>query len=124
MRSEIRRITMTGAMLALVLIPLTAADKPAPQPAHKPAAAAAVRSVWPPETLSGKISFIEPGRKLLVVKDQSGVPFDMVITSKTHIESGNKSLTLKDLSQDANKSVSVRFVPERRGDVAESVRIG
>ena len=78
---------------------------------------------WAPETLSGKISMIDPNRGLLIVQDSDGVPFDMVVTSKTHITSGEHNITLKDLEQYQNKSVSVHYKPERRGDVAESVRI-
>lgn len=37
----------------------------------------------------------------------------------------NRTLTLKlkGLTQDMNKGISVNFTPERRGDVAKSIRI-
>ena len=47
----------------------------------------------------------------------------MTITPMTHIWSGNRKVTLEDLEQYQDKQVSVRFVPARRGDVAESIRI-
>jgi hypothetical protein len=58
------------------------------------------------------------------VDDSSGVPFDLTITPRTHIESGDRALSFQDLSQYQDKSVSIKFVPERRGDVAQSIRIG
>lgn len=66
---------------------------------------------------------VDPQRKLVVVQDPSGVPFDMLVTATTHIKSGDQRLTLRDLAQHQNKGVSVKFVPERRGDVAEAIRI-
>jgi len=105
---------LCGAVFAVLLaIPAVAAAK-----------ASAIRKSWPPETMSGKIATVEPDRKLLVIKSPDGVPFDMVITPKTRIKSGNQTLALKDLMQYPSKDVSVKFVPERRGDVAQSIRIG
>ena len=53
--------------------------------------AAAMRSAWPSETLSGKIAMVEPDRNLVVVKTSSGVPFDIVVSAKTRIESAFSS---------------------------------
>jgi len=84
---------------------------------------AAMRKAWPPEAVSGKITMVEPERKLVVVETSDGVPYDVVVTAKTRIKSGDQAVTLKDLTQDMNKTVTVRLVPERRGDVAQSIRI-
>ncbi|MBS1854917.1 MAG: hypothetical protein JST11_06100 [Acidobacteria bacterium] len=92
--------------------------------ARTPAKAAAMRAAWPPETLSGRIDQIVPGSHEIVVKDTSGVPFDFVVPHGTRIMNGDQAVTLKDLQRDRNQSVSVRFVPESRGDVALSIRIG
>jgi hypothetical protein len=106
---------LAGAVCALALaIPAAAGDK---------AIAAKTQSAWPPETLSGTITMVDRAQKLLVVQDPDKVTFDMVVTPKTHIKSGNESLTLQDLSRYQNQNVSIKFVPERRGDVAESIRI-
>jgi hypothetical protein len=88
-----------------------------------PLIAATMRSAWPPEFLSGKIVNVDPDRKLVVMQTPDGIPFDMVVTAKTLIKSGDQSIALKDLTRDMNQSVSVKFVPERRGDVAESIRL-
>jgi hypothetical protein len=101
-----------GACALLVGIPLMAANK-----------TAALRSVWPPETLSGTITMVDPAIKTVVIQTSDGIPFDMVVTGNTRIESGDRAITLQDLRQDMNKGVSVRFVPERRGDVARTIRL-
>jgi hypothetical protein len=59
----------------------------------------------------------------VVIQTAGGVPFDMVITGNTRIEKGNQTLTMQDLKQDMNQNVSVRFVPESRGDVARSIQL-
>ena len=79
---------------------------------------------WPAETLSGKITIVDPGEKLVVLQTPDGVSYDMLVGAKTRILSGDQSLTLRDLAADRNRSASVKFVPEGRGDVARSIRIG
>jgi len=88
------------------------------------ATSTAIRNAWPAETLSGTITTVEPGQKLVIVKGPDGVPFDVVVTPKTRIRSGDRVIAIKELTHYQNKDVSVRFLPERRGDVAESIRIG
>lgn len=117
------KLSILATACALVLaIPLTAANGPATKTKNM-TAAAATRTAWPPETLSGKITMVEPGQKLVVVETPDGVSFDMVVTAKTRIRAGDRAITLKDLTQDMNKTVSVQFTPERRGDVASLIRI-
>jgi len=67
---------------------------------------------------------VNPDRKLLVVDGPDQVPFDMVVTAKTHITYDGRAVPLKSLTRYQNQPVSIQFVPERRGDVAESIRIG
>lgn len=81
------------------------------------------RTAWPPETISGTISQVLPAQHLLIVNGPDGVPFDMRINKATRIESGQQRLMLRDLTTDQGKSVSVHFVPERSGDVAQRVNI-
>lgn len=113
---------LAGSACALVLaIPAAARDKP--PVTSTTAHSAALRSAWPPENLSGTITTADSKEDLMVVQGPYGVPFDMTITPRTHIWSGHRKISLQDLEQYRNKRVSVRFVPERRGDVAESIRI-
>src|SRR5690348_13698844 len=75
----------------------------------------------PPETISGKITMVVPDRKLMVVVSPDGVPYDVVVNGATRIKSGSRSVTLQGLEQYQNKNVTIKFIPERRGDVAESI---
>jgi len=113
-------ILATAACALLLAIPLAAADSPASKSAKKPAA---VRSMWPPETVFGTIMIVDPSLKTVVVQTSGGVPFDMVVTRNTRIKSGDRAITLQDLKQDTNKGVSVKFVPERRGDIARTIQL-
>ncbi len=126
LRVNSRIAALTGCALMLA-ISLAAANPPAARAPSSSVATAkanqAARRVWPPETLSGKITMVDPSHKLVVVQAQDGIPFDLVVTGKTSIKSGTQAITLNDLSQDLHKSVSVKFVPESRGDVARSINI-
>jgi len=105
---------LAGAAFAMLsAIPAVAGNDPQ---------ARQTRAAWPAETISGTISTVDSGQKVVVVTSDS-VPFDMIITPKTRIVAGSESVKFKDLGQYENKNVSVRFVPEGRGDVAESIRI-
>jgi hypothetical protein len=115
---------LATTMCALLVIPLTAATVPAAKTNKNIEKSASLPSAWAPETLSGTILTVDPNKNLVVVKTSDGVPFDMDITAKTRIKSGDRTMALKDLTQDVNKQVSVNFVPERRGDVARTIRIG
>ena len=125
MKVDLSFLASTACALWLA-IPLTAANAPAADANNRKnmTAATATRSAWPPDTLSGKISMVDPDRKLVVVETPDGIPFDLVLTTRTRIKSGDRAITLKDLTGDTNKTVSVKFIPERRGDVARSIEIG
>jgi hypothetical protein len=116
----------TAGCALLFAISMTAADKPVTKPhkaeVHKTAAKVATRH-WRPETLSGKIAMVDPAKKTVVVEGADGVPFDMIVTRATRIESGSQTLKLSDLASKSNQNASVHFVPERRGDVAQSIQI-
>jgi len=110
---------------ALLAVPLIASPKPMPAAEHGGARSTSTeRNAWPAEMLTGKIMMVDPAQHLLVVQDASGVPFDMVVTHTTRIRSGDQRLNLGDLTSDVNKNVTLRFTPERRGDVADSIHVG
>ncbi|MGA3242114.1 MAG: hypothetical protein ABSG03_38160 [Bryobacteraceae bacterium] len=83
----------------------------------------APRAMPRPETLSGKITMVDPARKLVVVQDSSGVPFDMVVSQSTRIKSASGPINWNDLNSDLNRNASIQFVPERRGDVAQTINV-
>jgi len=116
--------TICAALCAGVLATISiAAENPGPKTEKVTAKDPTVRSMWPPETLSGKITMVDPAKNLVVVTGPHGVPFDMRVTTATRIRSGDKNLTLQDLNQDQQKAVSIRFVPERSGDIARSIQV-
>lgn len=83
-----------------------------------------VRSSWPAENLSGKIAMVDPQKRLVVVRDSSGVPFDFVVRRSTRIDSGNERLKLRELASRKNDVVSIRYIPKRTGDVAQAIKLG
>jgi hypothetical protein len=112
------------ACAVLVTVPLAARERPVRSTENGNLKSTEVqRTAWPPETLTGTIMMVDPAQHLLVIQDSTGVPFDMEVSASTRIRSGEQRLTLGDLTSDVNKDVSIRFVPERRGDVARSVRL-
>ncbi len=81
------------------------------------------RMAWAPETLSGKIMLVEPEQHLVVVTGPDGIPFDIRVTPSTAIRSNGQRQTLQALQSDVNGGVSVRFTPEGRGDIAQSIHV-
>lgn len=118
-------LTALGAVgcAFLLAVPMTAANKSAPEVHHKTMAKETMRHSWRSETLSGTITMVDPVKKLVVVKGAGGVPFDMIVTPSTRIRSGDQKLKLADLASKTKKPTSVKFVPEQRGDVAQSIRV-
>lgn len=107
---KITSILAGGAFALMLGIPAFASG---PQASH---------TAWPPETLNGTIGMVEAGQHILVI-DNDNVPFDMVVTPHTRILYNNRPVTLSDLQHVQSKSVTVRFTPEGRGDIARSIRI-
>ena len=113
-----------AACSLLLTYPLAAADQGRPKSSEKATHTAQSHpSAWPPETLSGTIMTVDPAQHLVIIRGADGVPYDMVVHRSTRIESGSQKLTLDQLTSDTNKNVSVRFVPERSGDVARTIQI-
>jgi hypothetical protein len=112
------------ACVFMLAATVTAAEKSkAVAPGSKATAVTTQRTAWRPETLAGKIMMVVPAKDLVIVQGPSGVPFDLRVTSTTHIESGDHKIDLKDLNQDIQKGVSVHYVPERAGDIARTIQV-
>ena len=115
---------LCGAASAMLFaISMTAANNPAIRPRRAEVHKTATTEHWRPETLSGNIAMVDANKRLVVVKGPDGVPFDMIVTRSTQIKSGDQTLRLSDLESRTNQNASIRFVPERRGDVAQSIEI-
>lgn len=125
MKRKVLAACSAASFTFLMAVPLGAANKPVTPAAqtHKTSAKEPARVAWPVETLSGQIMMVDPALNVTVVKGPDGVPFDMIVTHATRIKSGDRTLGLSDLSSDTNKNVSVKFVPERKGDVARSIQL-
>ncbi len=117
-------IAISG-LLACFLLPVQsiAADKPVAKPARAKTMHAKAAHAWPAGTGSGTIMMTDPDHKLLIVQTQGGTPFDFEVTPGTHIDANGQKLTFQDLANDTNKNISVKFVPERTGDVARTVHL-
>lgn len=77
-----------------------------------------------PETLAGTLQMVVVDKKLLVVASSSGVPYDFTVTNTTKITVGGNKAKLADLAAATGKSVSVKFLPEKKaGDIAQSVEV-
>lgn len=82
-----------------------------------------VRNRWPAEQVSGKIGMVDPQKDLVIVRDSHGVPFDFIVNGSTKIDAQNQQITLSDLASRKDLTASVRFIPERKGDVAKSITV-
>ena len=115
MKNKAIRTLQAVAFSALLALPLAAAAK---APAQK-----AKQQAWPAENLTGTIESVDPAQHIVVIKTADGVPFDMVVTHATRIASGDQTLQMGDLNSNVNRNVTVRFVPESRGDVARTIQL-
>ena len=124
MRTSIFRLSGLAGCSLLLAIPMAAANKAPEKTARKAELAVhSRRSGWAPETVTGKIMTVDPARNLLIIQTSDNVPFDMVVKRTTKIDQGARALTLEQMRADTNKTVSVRFIPERSGDIARVIRI-
>lgn len=98
---------------------LVAETKPTPK-ANKPAK---VHVLAAAETINGTIASVDTTKRLIVLKDSTGTPFDFVVTPRTRIESSNQQIKMQDLSSRTNAAASVKFVPMRKGDMARTIDI-
>ena len=64
---------------------------------------------------------VDPNMDLVVVRDSSGVPFDLTVSRSTKIDQGSQREELSQLMP--NESVSVHYVPEARGDIARTIQV-
>jgi hypothetical protein len=117
------RKSILTALAAVAMVCLPVAGATATNAKVTKTAQHANNQMWQPETLSGKITMVDPALKLVVVQDSSGVPFDIKVSSSTRIKSANGMLNLSDLNSDLNRNASINFVPESRGDIAKTINV-
>lgn len=76
-----------------------------------------------PESLSGKIQMVVVDQNLVVVDGPNNVPYDLIVTPKTVIMIGSQRGTLESLSSRVGETVSVGFVPQRKGNYATRIEV-
>jgi len=87
----------------------------------KKATTSATSTRWQAQDLKGTISMVDPQQDLVVVRDSSGVPFDIRVRRSTHIDKGQTPVKLSELTK--NQSVDIRYIPETRGDMARQIEV-
>jgi hypothetical protein len=117
-------LLVSTLVLTYVGISLTLAQE-AEKKAEAPAAAEQPKApAVKPETLSGTLQSVVADQKLVVVTAASGVPFNFKVTGATKIKCGGSKGKLADLSGATGKSVSVKFLPEKKaGNIAVSIEV-
>jgi hypothetical protein len=100
------------------------AVRAADQPTSKaPGKTASSQALGKAETLTGSIMMVDQKSNVVVVKDSRGTTFDIVVTKATRLRAGDQLIHFKDLTTDTTKPVTVKFVPERSGDIAQSIKV-
>ena len=119
--------TLFLLVASLILIYAGSLSALAQEAKTKEAAAApekATMAAVKPETLAGTLQMVVVDKKLLVVTGSNGIPYDFTVTGATKITVGGKKAKLADLAGATGKSVSVKFLAEKKaGDIAQSVEV-
>ena len=114
-------LMFVGILLAVAQEAAKPKEAPAEEkaaPAEKPKAEAAK-----PETISGTIEMVATDKKLVVIADSAGVPFSFKVTGATRIKVAGKKAKLDELANQTKKSASVKFLPLRSGNVAQTIEV-
>lgn len=114
-------VTFVGILPALAQEAAPSKEKPAAEkaaPAEKPKAEAAK-----PETIAGTLQMVAMDKKIVVVADATGTPFNFKVTGATRIKVAGKKAKLGELAGQTGKSASVKFLPLRSGNVAQSIEV-
>jgi hypothetical protein len=114
-------LTFVGSSLARAQEAAKPEEAPAKEKAmkaEKPAAEAAK-----PETISGTLQMVATDKKLVVLTSSSGTSYDFKVTAGTRIKVAGKKAKLDELAAQANKTASVKFLPLRTGNVAQSIEV-
>lgn len=76
------------------------------------------------QELSGTLSMVDSGQKVLVVTNSDGTPFNFKVDRATRIEVGGKKGTIDALSDQTSKQVDVKYRDRLNGGlVASSITV-
>lgn len=104
-------------VLVLAFFGATLAVAQEAAPAQK--AAPAVKA----ETISGTISMVVAEKKLVVLTGSGGVSYNFKVTGATRIKVAGNKAKFAELAVQINKSATVKFLPLRSGNVAQSIEV-
>jgi len=121
-------LILSGLALVFVVFSSTLAQEAAqPQaaPAEKKAAAAEKpkAAFAKAETISGTLQMVVAEKKIVILADSAGTPFNFKVTGATRIKVAGKKAKLNDLASQTSKTASVKFLPTRSGNVAQTIEI-
>ena len=91
--------------------------------AQEPAAAEKVDVAVKAETISGTISMVVVEKKLVVLTGSGGVTYNFKVTGGTRIKVAGNKAKFAELAAQTNKSATVKFLPLRSGNVAQSIEV-
>ena len=119
---------LSGLVLTFVILSSTLAQEAAPakeaSAEKKEAAAEKPKAEFAKaETISGTLQMVVADKKILVLTDSSGTPFNFKVTGATRIKVAGKKAKLDELASQTNKAASIKFLPTRSGNVAQTVEI-
>lgn len=104
--------------------PATPAKKATHHHAHAAATNLTAKYASGVQELSGSISMVDTGQKVLVVTNSDGTPFNFKMMHGTRIEVNGKKGTLDALSDQTGKQASIKYRDGlNRGLLAESVQV-
>jgi hypothetical protein len=119
--------------LAVLVLMFVGASFSLAQEAAKPKEAAAGEKAAPaeqpkvetakPETIAGTIQMVVAEKKLVVLADSKGVPYNFKVTAATRIKVAGKKAKLADLGAQINKTASVKFEPLHAGNIAQTIEV-
>ena len=108
--------TLLGVfVLALCGASLAVAQEAAPAEKVAPAVKA--------ETISGTISMVVAEKKLVVLTGSGGISYNFKVTGGTRIKVAGTKAKFAELAAQTNKSATVKFLPLRSGNVAQSIEV-
>jgi hypothetical protein len=122
-------LVLSGVVLSFVAVSSTLAqeaEKPKESSAEKKAAAPEKpkAELAKAETISGTLRMVAADKKIVILNDSAGTPFNFKVTGATRIKVAGKKAKLDELASQINKAASVKFLPTRSGNVAQSIEIG
>lgn len=75
------------------------------------------------EELSGTIGYVSPSAKELTLMGANGIPYDFDLTAMSRIEQSGSKIARSELTDQSHKQATIKFVPTKRGNLAERVEI-